>query len=154
MRRRAWWRDGVWIPGTGSALTMEPTTDTLVQTDEWTAQGSLDTVRSRLLAVAEDRGAKVLVADDAQLELRFGSRLAARLGGVVMKASRERLPVRVRLDLTSANGDGVRVHATVAEDAGWNLFSLPFRTDPYRSAMSDAVDHLRAATGPASVSVR
>lgn len=61
---------------------MEPTTDTLVQTDEWTAQGSLDTVRSRLLAVAEDRGAKVLVADDAQLELRFGSRLAARDGAL------------------------------------------------------------------------
>ncbi len=126
----------------------------LFQSDQWTASGSVGDVRASLRAAAEDRGARILTEDSDGLDVRFGSRTAARLGGVVMKASRQRLPVRVRMEVQDDGPDGVRVSATAQEDPGWVAFSLKMRIEPYRAAMTEALTHLREASTHGRVASR
>lgn len=122
----------------------------LTQQTTWDAPAGPDATREALRAAATAHGGQVVADDPRHVELRFGSRLAARLGGVALPWSRGRLPVRVRVRLEDAPSGGSRVVATAEEDAGWNAASFPNRIAPYRAAMDEAVGHLRRATAPAA----
>ncbi|WP_210492089.1 hypothetical protein [Patulibacter sp. SYSU D01012] len=122
----------------------------LTQHAEWEASGGPEAARAALLEAVARRGGTVVSQTDRRLEARFGSRLAARLGGVILPWSRRRLPVRVRLELEDVGAGRVRVRATADEDPGWNAVSLQNRVDPYQRAMAEAVEDLRRATAPAA----
>ncbi|MGI8411380.1 MAG: hypothetical protein ACR2LV_01925 [Solirubrobacteraceae bacterium] len=93
------------------------------RSSEWLAKGSIGDVRAELIDAARRRGGRVNDLGSEDLELSFGSRLSYRLGGILIKASRERLPMKARIGLTPVD-DTVRVEATVCEDPGWNAASL------------------------------
>lgn len=120
--------------------------DGITHQSEWIAPGGLVATREALRGAAAAHGGTVLADEQGSIDLRFGSRLAARLGGVALPWSRKRLPVRVRVELVELPSDGVRLVATAGEDPGWNALSFPNRVAPYRAAMDEAVRRLRQAT--------
>lgn len=126
----------------------------LHQSTEWLAAGSIEHVRDQLVGVARQRGGRVGDLEAGGFEATFGSRLAYRLGGAVLKSARDRLPMKARLSLAQTD-DMVQVKVTVWEDPGWNVASLSWRKGPYASAMDRLLADLQHASDrPAAVDER
>lgn len=105
---------------------------------EWLATGTIDDVRDELVDIVCERGGRISELEPDAFEAAFGSRLAYRLGGALLKASRERLPLKARVTLAPAHDSLVQVVVTVHDDGGWYAFSVDWRD------RLDAADRLLA----------
>jgi len=112
----------------------------------WPSPLAPDVVLERTLALASERGGRVLQRDGTAVRVALGSRFAFRLFGVLMRAGRNRLPMMLSVEATSRPSGGANVAAEIRDDVGWYLFMTSLPEQPYQASFTELTNQLKAVT--------
>jgi hypothetical protein len=112
------------------------------------AEGTVDGVMATLIAALATRGWKDVTRQGRLAAARFGSRLALRFFGALMRPGQKRIPMRL-VFAVNESADGVIVDAMVKSDEGWYLVRSASLERLYELAFADLLTALQSATTPA-----